>query len=71
MNYERLAARAAMIEGKAKELHRIASRMAAIEAKDNSGKTLTLREYETANFNGDDIIRSLVSQMRTNMPELS
>lgn len=71
MNYERLAARAAMIEGKAKELRRLAVKMATIEAKDQDGRALNLKEYDLANFTGDDSLRALVSQIRTNLPDLS
>lgn len=70
MNYNKIAVQAAEAEKLAQQLKKIAAKMAAIDVKYNQGDDLTPAEHELANFTGDQQIRILCDQLRSQVPNL-
>jgi hypothetical protein len=70
MNYDKIVVQAAEAEKLAQQLKKIAAKMAAIDVKYNQGDDLTPAECELANFTGDQQIRILCDQLRSQVPNL-
>lgn len=68
MNYAKIAQQAAEAEKFARELRKIAAKMAAIDTKYYAGEDLSKAECELANFTGDQKIRELCNQLRAQSP---